>query len=513
MAMTLETSARLPTGIQGLDDILGGGLIPNRLYVIEGAPGSGKTTLALQFLLAGQARGEPGLYVTLSETAEELHAVAASHGFDLRGGKIALFELASADAALSPEREITLLHPWELELGETVKFITDEVERSGATRVAFDSLSEMRLLAQDPLRYRRQILALKQFFTGRSITVLLLDDLVASGGERDLQLHSLAHGVVTLERLALDYGSVRRRLEVAKMRGSPYREGWHDYAIRTGGLEVFPRLNAAEHHRPFAGDPVPSGHAALDAMLDGGPLRGTSTLITGPPGTGKSTLATQYVCAAAARGERAVIYAFDERRDTLLTRSRNLGLDLDRYLSDGLVMVRQVDPAELSPGEFTALVCQEVEAPGHPARLIVIDSLNGYLCAMQEERNLALQMHELLFYLNQLGVTSFLLNPQQGLLGSIQSSLNISFIADAVLLLRFFEAGGRVRKAISVIKNRGGRHEDTIREFRIDQRGIRIGEPLTAFQGVLTGTPSYTGAGEPLLALRDEGIERGGTSA
>jgi circadian clock protein KaiC len=513
MTMTLEMPARLPTGIQGLDAVLGGGLIPNRLYVVEGAPGSGKTTLALQFLLAGQARGERGLYVTLSETAEELHAVAASHGFDLKGGRITLFELASADAALSPEREITLLHPWELELGETVKLITDEVERSGAVRVAFDSLSEMRLLAQDPLRYRRQILALKQFFTGRSITVLLLDDLVASGGERDLQLHSLAHGVITLERLALDYGSVRRRLEVAKMRGSPYREGWHDYEIRTGGLEIFPRLIASEHHRPFAGDPVPSGHAALDALLDGGPMRGTSTLITGPPGTGKSTLATQYVCAAAARGERSVIYAFDERLDTLLTRSRKLGFNLDQHLRDGLVAVRQIDPAELSPGEFTAMVRKEVEGAGNPAGLIVIDSLNGYLSAMPEEKSLVLQMRELLSYLNQLGVTSFLLNPQQGLLGSIQSSLNISYIADAVLLLRFFEAGGRMRKAISALKNRGGGHEDTIREFRIDQRGIRIGGPLTAFQGVLTGTPSYTGVGEPLLEARDESTERGADSA
>ena len=511
--MTLETPARLPTGIQGLDAILGGGLIPNQLYVVEGAPGAGKTTLALQFLLAGQAQDEPGLYVTLSETAEELHAVAASHGFDLKGGRITLFELASADAALSPEHAITLLHPWEQELGETVKLITDEVERSGAVRVAFDSLSEMRLLAQDPLRYRRQILALKQFFTGRSITVLLLDDLVASGGERDLQLHSLAHGVITLERLALDYGSVRRRLEVAKMRGSPYREGWHDYEIRTGGLEIFPRLIASEHHRPFAGDPVPSGHAALDALLDGGPLRGTSTLITGPPGTGKSTLATQYVCAAAARGERSVIYAFDERLDTLLTRSRKLGFNLDQHLRDGLVAVRQIDPAELSPGEFTAMVRKEVEGVGNPAGLIVIDSLNGYLSAMPEEKSLVLQMRELLSYLNQLGVTSFLLNPQQGLLGSIQSSLNISYIADAVLLLRFFEAGGRMRKAISALKNRGGGHEDTIREFRIDQRGIRIGGPLTAFQGVLTGTPSYTGVGEPLLEARDESTERGADSA
>jgi circadian clock protein KaiC len=511
--MTLTTSARLPTGIPGLDHILGGGLIPNRLYVVEGQPGSGKTTLALQFLLAGQAQGEPGLYVTLSETAEELHAMAASHGFDLGGSRVVLLELASVEAALSPEHEITLLHPWELELGETIKLITDEVERSGARRVAFDSLSEMRLLAQDPLRYRRQILALKQFFAGRNVTVLLLDDLVASGGERDLQLHSLAHGVVTLERLPLNYGSVRRRLEIAKMRASAYREGWHDYAIRTGGLEVFPRLIAAEHHQEFAGDPVRSGHARLDSLLDGGPLRGTSTLITGPPGTGKSTLATQYVCASAARGERAVMYSFDERRDTLLTRSRKLGLGLDRHLSSGLVTVRQIDPAELSPGEFTALVRQEVEAADNPARLIVIDSLNGYLCAMQEERNLALQMHELLFYLNQLGVTSFLINPQHGVTENLPSSLNVSFIADTVLLLRFFEASGRVRKAISVIKNRGGGHEDTIREFRIDRHGIRIGEPLTAFQGVLTGTPSYTGATEPLLAPGAEGIEEGDARA
>ena len=489
--------ARILTGVAGLDTILEGGLAPNRLYLVDGVPGTGKTTLALQFLLEGRAKGERILYVTLSETAEELDAVAASHGWTL--DDIDLFDLSAAEAALRPERQTTLLHPWEVELGETVKLITDEAERTGATRVVFDSLSEMRLLAQDPLRFRRQVLALKQFFAGRGATVLLLDDRGAADSP-NLHLHSLCHGVVTLERLTLDFGSARRRLEVTKMRGARYREGWHDYVIRSGGLDVFPRLVAADHHVAFVGAPMPSGISELDAMLDGGPLRGTSVLLSGPAGAGKTTLALQYIHAAAERGEHCAIYQFDERIGTLLTRAEKLGLDLQPHIDAGRVILRQVDAAELSPGEFDHMVRRDVEQGG--ASVILVDSINGYMASMPQEKELVLQLRELLSYLNQRGVLTLLVSPQSGLMGSMQTALNVSYIADTVVLLRFFEAAGRVRKAISIIKNRGGAHEETIRELRIDTTGLRVGAVLSGFAGVLTGTPTYTGNVSPLLESR-----------
>ena len=486
---------RVSTGVPGLDDVLGGGLVAHRLYLVEGYPGSGKTTLALQFLFAGRARGERGLYITLSETAEELQLVAESHGWSL--DDINLFELATAQSILSPDREMTLLHPWEVELGETIKLIVDEVERVRPSRVVFDSLSEMRLLAQDALRYRRQILSLKQFFAGRKISVLLLDDRSNANADSDLQLHSISHGVITLDRMTLDYGSARRRLEVQKMRGSRFREGWHDLVIRTGGLEVFPRLVAAEHRGVFLSEHVSSGNKGLDALLDGGPFRGTSTLLSGPAGTGKTSIAMQYVLAAAERGENSAVYEFDERTETLLTRCAATGLKLEPQIESGRVLLRTVDPAELSPGEFAAMVRDQIDAG---TRIIVIDSLNGYLAAMPQEKQLLLQMHELLSFAAQQGVTTFLINPQQGLLGNTPMNLNISYIADAVVLLRFFEAGGRIHRAVSVIKNRGGGHEDTIRELRIDGNGLQVGEPLTDFHGVLTGTPTYTGTEAPLMA-------------
>jgi circadian clock protein KaiC len=490
--------AKISIGISGLDDILAGGLAPNRFYLIEGTPGSGKTTLALQFLSAGRSVGERCLYVTLSETKEELESVVVSHGLTLDG--IEVFELASAHNVLGAGREMTLLHPWEVELGETVKLVTDQIERINPSRVVLDSLSEMRLLAQEPLRYRRQILALKQFFAGRKATVLLLDDLTGDGGQQDLQLHSISHGVITLERLTLDFGGARRRVQVQKFRGSDFRAGFHDLTIRRGGLEVFPRLIAAEHHQPFAGDPMSSGLPALDALFGGGPLRGTCTVLTGPAGTGKTTLALQYVAAACARGERAAFYEFDERTGTLLLRAAKQGIELQACIDDGNLLLRQIDPSEISPGEFTTMIRNEVEREN--VRLVVIDSLNGYQAAMPQQNQLILQLHELLSYLNQQGVATLLLHVQQGLVGGMEAHFAISYMADAVLLLRFFEAGGRVRKAISVLKNRGGEHEDTIREFRIDHSGIRIGEALTEFHGVLTGNPTYTGEAGPLLSER-----------
>ncbi len=488
---------RTSTGNPGLDAILRGGLPSNRLYLLEGAPGSGKTTLALQFLLDGAAAGEAGLYITLSETRGELSQVAASHGWSL--DKFDIFELASADAVLGESRQQSVLHAWEVELSGTIKLIQEEVEKTAPRRVVFDSISELRLLAQDPLRFRRQMLALKQFFAGRDITVLLVDDLAKAS--RDMQMHSLCHGVITLERTALTFGPHRRRLQVQKLRGIDFVAGYHDFVIVKGGLDVFPRLIGSEHAKPFVGDPVASGIAKLDALLGGGPLHGTCTLITGPAGTGKTSIALQYLWAQCERGENCIVYEFDERVGTLLMRAKAMGLDLQKHIDGGCLVVEQIDPAEISPGEFASLVQQQVEVRN--CRMLLIDSLSGYLAAMPEEQYLILQIHELLTYLNQRGVATFLINPQSGLVGQdVAAPINVSYIADAVVLLRFFEFAGRVRKAVSVLKNRSGAHEDTIRELRIDAGGIRVGEPLTEFRGVLSGTPEYVGPNSPLLEKR-----------
>lgn len=492
---------KISSGNAGLDTILNGGLPPRHLYLLEGAPGSGKTTLALEFLRAGVRQGERALYVTLSETREELAMVAESHGWSV--DEFDIFELSTVDQAMGDSREQSILHPWEMELGETIKLIQQEVDRVQPQRVVFDSLSEMRLLAHDAMRYRRQVLSLKQFFAGRNSTVILVDDMTGMSGmsgRQDSDLHSLCHGVITLERLTLDYGPSRRRLHVQKLRGVDFLAGYHDFAIRTGGLDIYPRLVAADHHAPYSGEPVSSGVPALDALLSGGPLRGTSTLITGPAGTGKTTIALQYLHAACDRGECATIFEFDERVGTLGKRAQAFNMDIDRYVESGCLSIQQIDPAALSPGEFTARVRREVEDRG--VKMLVIDSLNGYMAAMQHEKQLILQMHELLSYLSQKGIVTFLINPQQGLLGTMATNLNISYISDVVLMLRFFEAGGRMRKAISVLKNRGGPHEDAIRELRIDASGVRVGAPLTAFRGVMTGTPEYTGDPDPLMEDR-----------
>jgi circadian clock protein KaiC len=489
---------RISTGNAGFDSILGGGLPRDRVYLLEGSPGSGKTTLALQFLLEGVRHGERGLYVTLSETREELQSVAASHGWDLE--TLDVFELSSADEVLGQEREQSVLHSWELELGGTIKLIRDQVERVKPNRVVFDSLSELRLLAEDALRYRRQVLALKQFFAGGNTTVFLVDDLTTVNGERDTHLHSLCHGVITLERLTLDFGATRRRMEIQKLRGISYIGGFHDFIIRKGGIDIFPRLIASDHRLAKIGGPTPSGVAELDALLNGGPLGGTSTLLAGPPGAGKTTIALQYIDTACRRGDRCAIYQFDERVGTLLLRARSFGLDLEKHIEDRRLVIEQIDPAELSPGEFASRLQHEVEA--NSCRMIVIDSLNGYLASMPQEQHLVLQLHELLSYLNEKGVTTFLIIPHQGLVGVTAADIDISYIADVVILMRFFEAEGRIRKAISILKNRSGAHEDTIREFRIDARGIRVGEPLREFTGVLTGSPHYLGSATPLMEDR-----------
>lgn len=485
--------ARMATGNKGLDDILNGGFPVNRLYLVEGDPGTGKTTLGLQFLLEGARQGEPVLYVTLSETREELLAVAESHGWSLDG--VSIYELVPHEESLKTESQYTIFHPSEVELGDTTKAVLEEVERIQPRRIVFDSLSEMRLLARDPLRYRRQILALKQFFAGRQCTVLLLDDRTATVG--DLQVQSIAHGVLSLEHIAVEYGAERRRLRVIKLRGSHYRGGFHDFNIKTGGVEVYPRLVAADYRHDFKRETVSSNLPELDALLGGGIDRGTSTLVMAPAGCGKSSIAAQLTACAAKRGEHAATFLFDEGVNTYLDRAAGLGTNLRPDVEAGRLSVQQVDPAELSPGEFAYNVRSAVDRDH--ARVVVIDSLNGYLQAMPEERFLIVQMHELLTYLNQQGVVTLLIVSQHGFMGSqMGTPVDVSYLADTVILLRYFESEGAVRRAISVIKKRTGQHENTIRELRITAQGVEVGKPLSEFHGVLTGVPTYTGQGGAL---------------
>jgi len=472
------------TGVAGLDEILEGGLPRNRLYLIQGDPGVGKTTLALQFLLEGMRLGETGLYITLSETKEELEIVASGHGWDL--GKLHLFELSARESQILDEAETTFFHPSDVELNRTTKMLLDEVDRINPSRVVFDSLSEMRMLADTPLRYRRQILQLKQYFAGRKCTVLFLDDCTA--GAPDFQFESIAHGVLTLKRLTPDYGIARRQLNIQKIRGVKFREGNHDLVLKRGGMLIFPRLVAAEYPADFQPESFASGIRELDDLLGGGLDRGTSNMFMGPPGTGKSTLTAKFIAAAAARGEKSRCFVFDETVQTLVGRSRQLGMDLQPHLDSGLISIQQVDPAEISPGEFAHNIRHAVMHES--VRMIVIDSVNGYLNAMPEERHLNLQLHELFAFLNQQGVITIMVLAQQGLVGIMQSSVELTYLADTVLLLRYFESRGAVKQAISVIKKRSGNHERTIREFSIERGGIRVGPPLTHMEGVLTGVPT-----------------------
>jgi circadian clock protein KaiC len=492
----VSKSPRACTGISGLDDILCGGLTQNRVYLVEGSPGAGKTTLALQFLLEGIRRGEKGLYITLSETAEELNEIADSHGWSIEG--LSLFELVN-DAGLDPDSEQSVLHPSEVELGETTKSVMREVDRLAPSRVVFDSLSEMRLLAQNPLRYRRQILAIKNYFATRKCTVILLDDKTAEPG--DQQLHSIAHGVITLEQLAQEFGKERRRLNVVKMRGLRFRGGFHDFILDTGGIKVFPRLVAAEHGREFSPTVCSTGSPGLDHLLGGGLVPGTSTLIVGPSGIGKTTLSIRSVLTALERGENAAFYLFDEGLGTLLVRSAALGMDVRPYIQTGQLAIHHIDPAELAPGEFAQMLRDAVELKS--VTFVVIDSLNAYLQAMPGEKFLTLQMHELLSYLNQQGITTVLVLGQHGLIGEVRSDVDLSYLSDATVLLRFFESNGRLRRAVTVIKSRTSDHAQSIHELRLGKLGIEIGEPLVGFEGVLTGLPTYRGA-TPMLSAQGE---------
>jgi circadian clock protein KaiC len=490
MAITQNTQSTsfISTGISGLDDILGGGLTKERLYLLEGDPGAGKTTIALQFLIEGSKRGERVLYITLAENDIELRSVAASHGFSMEG--VTIHEVIPEESILDPSEQYTVLHPSEVELSETNNLILAAVERLAPSRVVLDSLSELQLLSGSALRYRRHVLALKQYFARRNCTVMLLDDKTAIGG--DEQVRSIAHGVISLQQTDSEYGAERRIARVVKYRGIGFRRGPHDYTIMTGGVVVYPRIVTAASRALTKRAQVGSGLAAFDALLGGGIEEGSSTLISGPPGTGKSSLACQFVKTVTDQGHSAAMFLFEESFNTLLNRSEGIGMDLRTPYQSGLLKVHQIDPAEMSPGEFTHAVCRVADAG---AKVVVIDSLNGYLNAMPEAGFLNTHLHEVLTYLGQRGVVTFLIGVQQGIVGAMTTGIDVSYMADNVLILRYFEARGKVEKAISVFKKRGSGHETSLRKFAIRSGGLHVGEVLDNFQGILTGVPTFLGTG------------------
>lgn len=488
---------RTSTGVAGLDDILGGGLPTGQMYLLEGDPGTGKTTIAMQFLLAAVAKGEKALYVTLSEPKQELVASAESHDWDLN--QVPIVEFVPDEASLAADQQYTVFHPTEIELASTITRLTGEIERTKPSCLVIDSLSELRLLASDNMKYRRQLLALKQFFAGRKTTVLMLDDRTADGHDRQLQ--SIAHGVIRLEKLSRSFGTTRRQIEIVKLRGSTFREGFHDYNVLHGGVAVYPRLIASEHETVFDGDVLASGLHELDDLFKGGIPRGSSTLIIGPTGVGKSSISMQYAYAAAKRGDRAIVYAFDEVLKTAKARAEGLGMDIQPELDRGTLSMSQIDPAELSPGEFIWQIRSDVN--DRDTRVVVIDSLNGFLNSMPGETDLILHLHELLSYLNQKGVVTILVMTQHGLVGSMSTQVDVSYLADTVVLLRYFEAQGRIRQSIAVLKKRIGDHERTLRELSFRPGVISVGKALEQFQGVLTGVPEFIGTKSKVNEVSD----------
>ena len=485
-----------PTGVAGLDEILKGGLPENRLYLLRGAPGVGKTTIALQYLLKGVELGERSLYIALSETRGEITSVAHSHGWNIE--HLSIFELSALEQQLAEEEQNTVFHPADIELNKTTHLLLQRIQEVKPRRLVLDSLSELRLMSDTALRYRRQMLSLKQFFAGQQMTVLLLDDHSTEGG--DLHVQSIAHGVITLEQIVSDYGAEKRRIKVNKMRGVGFIGGYHDALIVRGGVKVFPRLIAAEHHRAFVRETVGSGIVELDALVGGGLHRGTSALLLGPAGTGKSTIALQFAIAAARRGEKVLICLFEESGETMKARAASVGMKVEDLIESGTIKILQVDPAEMTPGEFVYTVTGEVAA--RHIQIVIIDSVNGYLQAMPDVKFLVIQLHELLSFLNRFGVLTLLTVAQHGLVGQMQTPIDLTYLSDSVILLRYFEQSGRIKKAVSVIKKRIGRHEDTIREFKIDGGGLRLGEPLGEFQGVLTGNPTFHGKSHQMMAER-----------
>jgi circadian clock protein KaiC len=501
----VKPTVDISSGNETLDAILGGGLTSNRIYLLDGHPGAGKTTLGMQFLLEGVRLGEKGLYVSLSETKDELYGIAASHGWDL--SDIDIYELVDPTDSLDAESQYTIFQPSEVELGETTRRMLERVEALNPRRVVLDSLSEMRLLAQNSLRYRRQIMALKQFFVGRDCTAIFLDDKTST--VEDVQLQSLAHGVISLDRNPSDFGDERRRLRIVKFRGRKFVSGWHDFDIERGGVQIYPRIESAYRELSWAKKTrVLSGNASLDGLLGEGITPGTSTLMLGPAGVGKSSCSTLFAVTACRRGERAVIFAFDESKETLRMRSAGLGMDLEEYEKAGLLEIQSVNPGDVSPGRFAYLVRQAVQPreDGPRVSIVVIDSLNGYLSAMPEERFLHIQMHELLYYLGSCGISTFLIVAQHGMLGAaMKTPVDASYLADTVILFRYFEAAGEIRQAISIVKKRDGSHERTIRELYLGNGEIRVGEPLRNFHGVLAGTPTFMGDADDLIDRGSEG--------